>query len=182
MLETRFKGRTPTGLRTAVAILIVIATLILGGCGTKAVTMTGPGGQTTTETVKNIHFSNTKFLLHAGLAFGAFHRYILKPLRSGGFRAGAPHRVRTFVKAAAAAAFIVHELKIAHEDALSSNQLRPILNKIDNLEARVGGLISSLKGDSTSTTAINGASSATSALDSASGGLGLHIKDIASAI
>ncbi|MEV7908560.1 hypothetical protein AB0P04_43915, partial [Streptomyces anulatus] len=33
-------------------------------------------------------FAKIRFALHAGLALGAFHRYIYKPLRSGGFMAG----------------------------------------------------------------------------------------------
>src|SRR5512142_2443158 len=57
--------------------------------------------------------AKTRFALHAGLAVGAFHRYIYKPLRAGGFQAGADKRARTFAKAALAGAFVVHELKVA---------------------------------------------------------------------
>jgi hypothetical protein len=165
----------------AIAVALVIAVAV-AGCGTKTVTMTGPNGQATTETVKNIHFANTKFLLHAGLAFGAFHRYILKPLRSGALRSGAPGRLRIFAKGALAAAFIVHELRVARQDALSSNQLRPLLNKLDNLEARVRGLIPGLRSGSASSGQIGAASSATDSLGSASSGIGMPIHDVAHAI
>ena len=117
-----------------------------------------------------------------GLAFGAFHRYIYKPLKLGELRSGAPHRLAVLAKGALAAAFIVHELRIAHEDALASNQLRPLLVKLDNLEARIRGLVPGLKSGSASTQAISGAASATDAVGSQSGGLGLPIRDITHAI
>jgi hypothetical protein len=163
-------------------VLLVIAALALAGCGTKTVTSTGSNGQVTTQTVKNVHFSNTKFLLHMGLAFGAFHRYIYKPLRDGALRSGAPGRIRVLLKGAAAAAFVVHELRLAHEDALSSDQLRPLANKLDSLTARISGLIAGLKNGSASPAAISGASSATNALGATSSGLGFHISDIAHAL
>jgi predicted small secreted protein len=160
-------------MRRALVLLLLAVALLAAGCGTKTVTTTGPNGQATTQTVENIHFANTKFLLHAGLAFGAFHRYIYKPLRYG-----TRHRIAAMAKAALAGAFIVHELRIARQDALSSNQLRPLLAKLDNLEARIRGLIPGLRNGTASSAQVNSASSATDAVGSASSGLGFHIKDI----
>ncbi|ACZ91406.1 hypothetical protein Aros01_01073 [Streptosporangium roseum] len=68
-------------------------------------------------------FAKTRFALHAGLALGAFYRYIYKPLRSGGFNAGADKRKRTFVKAAVAGAFALHELKVAKRFATANPTL-----------------------------------------------------------
>ncbi|MFF4771367.1 hypothetical protein ACFY05_00755 [Microtetraspora fusca] len=68
-------------------------------------------------------FAKTRFALHAGLALGAFHRYIYKPLRSGGFQAGAEKRKRTFLKAAVAGAFALHELKVAKGFAAANPKL-----------------------------------------------------------
>ena len=171
--------RHPAAARAAIVVVLIVAALAAAGCGTKQVTVTGTNGQATTETVKNIHFANTKFVLHMGLAFGAFHRYIYKPLKYGYFRSGSPHRLRTAAKAALAVVFIVHELRIAHEDALASNQLRPLLNKLDNLLSRIGALVPGLHGGSANAGAISGASSAVDAVGSQSGGLGLPIHDIA---
>jgi hypothetical protein len=168
--------------RAALALLLIVSALAVSACGTKQVTVTGANGAATTTTVQNIHFANTKFVLHMGLAFGAFHRYIYKPLRSGALRSGAPHRVATLAKGALAAAFIVHELRIAREDAMAANQLRPLLVKLDNLESRIKGLIPGLKNGSASPGAITGASGVTNALGSQSSGLGAHIHDIASAL
>jgi hypothetical protein len=76
--------------------VLLVGTLALAGCGnaTKTVSSTGPNGQATTQTVPNVHFAKTKFVLHAGLAFGAIHRYIYKPLRAGALRSGTPGRVK----------------------------------------------------------------------------------------
>jgi hypothetical protein len=169
-------------VRVLLILLVVVTALATAACGSKKVSVTGANGQATTTTVKNIHFANTKFVLHMGLAFGAFHRYIEKPLRSGALRSGAPHRIATLVKGAAAAAFIVHELRIAREDAMSSTQLRPLLVKLDNLETRIKDLIPGLKNGSASSQAVSGVSGATSALGSQSKGLGFGIHDIAHAL
>ncbi|MEU3163193.1 hypothetical protein [Streptosporangium sp. NPDC006930] len=68
-------------------------------------------------------FAKTRFALHAGLALGAFYRYIYKPLQSGGFKAGAEKRKRTFAKAAVAGLFTLHELKVARRFALANPTL-----------------------------------------------------------
>jgi hypothetical protein len=158
----------------------MIAACLLSACGksSKTVTETTANGQVTTQTVPRIHFAKTKFVLHTGLAFGAFHRYIYKPLRAGAFRSGATGRIRAFVKAAAAAAFIVHELKIAHEDALADDHLRPLARKVEALIASITGIRSHLKGSSVDTASLLGASSAIGSLGAASRGAGAAIKEI----
>lgn len=167
-----------------VTVVLLIAALVLAGCGssTKTVSSTGANGQVTTQTVPSIHFANTKFVFHAGLAFAAFHRYIYKPLRAGALRSGAPGRIRVLLKGAAAAVFIVHELKIAHADALASNQLRPLANKLDNLGAKISGLASSLKHGSFHPADILGASGTVNTLGAASSGLGARIKELPTTI
>jgi hypothetical protein len=68
-------------------------------------------------------FAKTKFVLHSGLAFGAFHRWIYKPFRSGGFSSSNHKRVLAFVKAAAAGAFVVHEVRQAAQAAQANPTL-----------------------------------------------------------
>jgi len=167
------------------AILVVIAiALAATGCGssTKTVSETNANGQVTTQAVPNVHFAKTKFVLHMGLAFGAFHRYIYKPLKTGAFKSGSPGRVKALIKAAAAALFAVHELKVAHEDALSDSHLRPIANKIDALRGKLGSLGSALKAGSLNPADILGSSGTLDALGAASGALGVGIKDLAPAL
>ncbi len=166
----------------AVSMVVAIAILAgAAGCGssTKTVSETAANGQVTTQTVPNIHFAKTKFVLHMGLAFGAFHRYIYKPLKAGAFKSGAPGRVKALVKAGAAALFAVHELKVAHQDALSDSHLRPVANKIDALTAKLGSLGTALKAGSLNPANIADAASAVDALGASSSGLGVAIKEVA---
>ncbi|KAA9379883.1 hypothetical protein F5972_09630 [Microbispora cellulosiformans] len=76
-------------------------------------------------------FAKTRFALHAGLALGAFHRYIYKPLRSGGFKQGAEKRKRTFAKAAVAGVFALHELKVAKGFAVANPTLCKAVEGVD---------------------------------------------------
>jgi hypothetical protein len=177
MTTTTRASRRLLGVAT---LLLILGTLALAGCGTKTVSSTGSNGQVTTQTVPNVHFAKTKFLLHAGLAFGAIHRYIYKPLRNGALRRGARGRVKVLLKGAAAAVFAVHELRLAHDDALSSDLLRPVANKVDGLGHKLSGLVSGLKNGSVNPAAILNSSGAADALGSATSGLGVGIKDISS--
>ncbi len=170
--------------RALATLVVIVMVAAAAGCGssTKTVSETAANGQVTTQTVPNVHFAKTKFVLHMGLAFGAFHRYIYKPLKAGAFKSGAAGRVKAFLKAGAAALFAVHELKVAHQDALSDSHLRPIANKIDALTAKLGSLGPALKGGSLNPADIIGSAGAVDALGAASNGLGVGIKDVEPAL
>ena len=86
------------------------------------------------------------------------------------------------LKGAAAAAFAVHELRVAHDDALASDLLRPLANKVDNLGSKLSGLVGGLKSGSVNPAGILSSSRVADALGSASSGLGVGIKDISSSI
>jgi hypothetical protein len=166
-------------MRRPLALLVVLALALAGltACGSKTVTSTGANGQTTVSTVKNVHFAKTKFLLHAGLAIGAFHRYIYKPLRAGGFKSGAPARKRAIAKAAAAALFTYHELKVARDDAQSSDLLRAkLLVPLDAFLGRVKDLPGLLRGGSIGS--LGGAAAAYAALKGAAGKAGVNLKEL----
>lgn len=163
-----------------IALLLVLMALALGaiGCGTKTVTETAANGQLTTATIANVHFAKTKFVLHAGLAFGAFHRYVYEPFRAGTFRAGARGRLKALLEGGAAALFAVHELRIAREDALSDDRLRPLAERIERLLSRLDSLGHSLKSGSMSSSSILDTASAVTSLGGASSGLGTVIKEV----
>jgi hypothetical protein len=169
--------------RAAATIAVLLALgLALAGCGTKTVSQTNANGVVTTETVPNIHFAKTKFVLHMGLAFGAFHRYIYDPYRAGSFKSGASGRTKALVKAGAAALYAAHELKTAREDALSDEHLRPLAEKIEHLLSRLTSLGGSLKGGVLDAGAIAGAAGAVSSLGTESSGVGAVIKEVAPAL
>ena len=85
-------------------------------------------------------FSKTRFLAHAGLGIGAFHRYLYKPYRAGAFQKGANGRIKAFLKAGAAALFIKREIRLAAEAAKGS----PALCKTVSAPlAKIGDTVSS---------------------------------------
>jgi hypothetical protein len=171
----------PAAAIRSLALILVLAALAVGttGCGTKTVAVTSANGSVTTRTVPNVHFAKTKFVLHMGLAFGAFHRYVYKPYKAGAFRSGAQGRVKALLKAASGAVFAVHELKTARDDALSDSHLRPLAEKVEGLLGKLASLGASLKGGALHPAAIESAAAAVTTLGAASGGLGATIKEVA---
>ena len=165
--------------RRAIAVLLIVSALAIAGCGTKQVTVTGANGQTTTETVKNIHFANTKFVLHMGLAFGAFHRYIYKPLRYG----TATHRIA--IPGQSRAGRGVHRARAANRP-----RGRALVQPVTPVagQARQPGSqdprprCPACTAARSSAGTVGGASSAVDALGAQSSGRGAHITDIAHAL
>jgi len=91
--------------------------------------------------VPDVKFAKTKFVLHTGLALGAFKRWIYNPWRAGTFKKGAGGRTKALVKAGLAAAFTANELKNARNAALSDDRLRGIGQRLGPLQEKVKGLV-----------------------------------------
>ena len=92
-------------------------------------------------------FAKTKFVTHAALGFGAFHRYIYKPYRAGTFRSGAHGRLTAFVKAGLAALFIKREIRLAAAAAQNSPALcKSILAPLRTVSETVQAAVTKLKG------------------------------------
>jgi hypothetical protein len=110
------------------SVVLVLVALAAAGCGSSAQTSTTTSTATGASTVaaSPAQTATAKFVLHAAVAFGAFHRYIYTPLKAGELKSLAGHR--PVVARAAAAAFLVgHELKLATAAAKAS----PALNALD---------------------------------------------------
>lgn len=71
----------------------------------------------------------TRFVLHLGVAYFAFHHWVVKPYQEGAFASGAPHRISTIVKSGVALLFAYHEIKVAERIARTSSD--PLLQKLD---------------------------------------------------
>jgi hypothetical protein len=96
-------------------------------------------------------FAKTKFLTHAALGFGAFHRYIYKPYRAGTFRSGAHGRLGAFIKAGLAALFVKREIRLAGAAAQNSPALcKLILAPLRTVSETVQAAVSKLKGGDSS--------------------------------
>ncbi|HWD75140.1 MAG TPA: hypothetical protein VG371_08370 [Solirubrobacteraceae bacterium] len=97
-------------------------------------------------------------MLHAGLAFGAFHHWIYKPIKAGVLKHPFSHKL-TLVKAGLAALFVSHELKIAVQDAKASKVLRPVMAPLEAAATKLSDLKSSITGGSVNPSDVNGVNS-----------------------
>ncbi len=153
------------GSRRLAMVFLVALMLAVAGCGSSSSSSSSSGaassgtaspssssaagsGATTSSSgssTPNVgHLPTAKFALHAGLAFGAFHRYIYKPFKAGQLH-GFSHKL-TIVKAAAAGLFAYHELKIAVKDAQASPILSKLLTPVNALADKLKAVGASIKG------------------------------------
>jgi hypothetical protein len=154
------------------AVLLVL-TLGLSACGSSSSTSSTSG-----STQGTTSFAKTKFVLHAGLAFGAFHHFIYKPYKAGNLTSGGllNHKL-ALVKAGLAGAFAYHEVKLALVDAKSSPLLSRLLSPLTALSNKLQALGTSLKGGSVDTTAIESTNTQAAVTNAASGAAGQPITD-----
>jgi hypothetical protein len=129
--------------RSAVLIAVVgcLAAFGVAGCGSKSNSSASGGAPVTT------HFAKTKFLLHAGLAFGAFHHFIYEPVKAGDLKHPFSHKL-TLIKAGVATLFVVHELKLAAVDVKSSKILSTLFAPLTLVANKLSALKSSIVGGS----------------------------------
>ena len=90
----------------------------------------------------------TRFLLHAGAGFYAFHHFVWARYKNGGFSASDPHRKSNIVKAAIALLFAYHEFKLAYRIASKSNSktLQLLVAPLNKLGSSVNAVATKLKG------------------------------------
>lgn len=91
-------------------------------------------------------FVKSRFVANAGLAAGAFKRYIYTPYKSGAFKQGAQGRKRGIAKAAAAAVFVLDQLRRARNNVQADPTLcRALTGPIGKLSALAGAMAVKLK-------------------------------------
>jgi hypothetical protein len=169
-------GDAMTAGRTFILVGLVVLALGAAGCGSSkssTTTAAGAGGTTTTSSTPNVgHLPTVKFALHAGLAFGAFHRWIYKPLKNGTFSGGIFKHKVALVKAGLAGAFAYHELKLAIKAAQASPKLSKLVAPVTALTDKLKSVASSAKSgkiDTSSITSANGDITSLSGLAKQSG-------------
>lgn len=159
------------------ACLLTLAAVSLAACGDKTVTTTNDAGAVSTRTVPDVRFAKTKFVLHTGLAIGAFKRYIANPLRDGGFRKGSPKRKRTIAKAVLAGAFVTHELRQARDAALSDDKLRGLGDRLGSVSEQLKLLLPTLVGGSLNPSSVSGILKGFGGISAAASALGAPVKE-----
>ncbi|HKS52348.1 MAG TPA: hypothetical protein VJS67_10815 [Pseudonocardiaceae bacterium] len=143
-------ARTALGMRPRVLLMgvVLVGLIIVAGCGRRssssAVGSVSAGGSVTPgavcQHVGSVPFDKTKFVLHAGLAFGAFHHFIYAP-----YKASTRPGVGALVKAGLAGLFTVHELKLAKADAESSPTLCHLAAPFDKASTAMNSSIGQVK-------------------------------------
>ena len=163
--------------RSAVLLAVVgcIAAFGAAGCGSKKSSASTSGGAVSTST-STTHFAKTKFVFHAGLAFGAFHHFIYNPYKAGNFKHPLSHKA-SVAKAALAAAFVYHELKLAANDVKSSKVLSTLFAPITLVANKIKGLGSPIKSGQNPGAAISGANSSLASIKSTAASNGQTITD-----
>ena len=171
-------------MRYPVSLVAVVCVLALGlvGCGSSsssatssagAASGTTPAPTTATSTTK---LAKTKFVLHAGLAFGAFHRWIYKPAKAGELSHPLQHKLTT-VKAALAAAFVYHELKLALADAQADPTLSKVVAPITDLQNKLHDLAGSVKSGGASAADVSSLADTVSSIKSEAASAGQAITE-----
>ncbi|MBV8993762.1 MAG: hypothetical protein JO287_08680 [Pseudonocardiales bacterium] len=139
--------------------VVLVGLITATGCGrspSSPAAGTAPAGGSVApgaacQHVGSVPFDKTKFVLHAGLAFGAFHHFIYAP-----YKAGTRHGVGALVKAGLAGLFTVHELKLAKADAESSPTLCRLAAPFDRASAAMSSSIGQIKSGKASSQDIEG--------------------------
>jgi hypothetical protein len=158
-LPSGHRASTPRLLASLVSLLLI--GFLATGCGGNPDAPGGANAQVSSAQAGNsdtaasplgcpssntTNFAKTKFVLHTGLAFGAFHRYLYKPFRAGTFQSGAHGRALALVKAGAAALFIKREVRLATEDVKANPTLcRSIGEPLQQIGERAQEAVSGLK-------------------------------------
>jgi hypothetical protein len=133
--------------RSGLVPVLVVVAFAAAGCGSSSSGSSSSSAAASGSSTASVgHLPTAKFVLHAGLAFGAFHRYIYKPFKAGSLTPGSflKHKL-TLVKAGLAGLFAYHELKLATADAKASPILSKLLTPVTALAAKLSTLGSSLK-------------------------------------
>jgi hypothetical protein len=159
------KGREPMlhAARTSLLVSLLVFGLGVAACGSSSSSSSSSssaaaGSSASSSTTPNVgRVPTVKFVLHAGLAFGAFHRWIYKPLKHGTFSGGVLKHKLALVKAGLAGLFAYHELKLAIQDARASAKLQKLVAPITALGDKLKSIGDSAKSGNFDTSTITSA-------------------------
>ncbi|THF84845.1 hypothetical protein E7T09_19625 [Deinococcus sp. KSM4-11] len=126
----------------------------------------------------------TRFVAHLGVAYYAFHHWVLAPYRAGRFASGAAGRTAAFAKGGLALLFAAHEVNVAEKVAHTSHD--PVLQKLDGelvkLKASFTAIGNRAKAGQLNDSDIQSLTDATTQIGSDSAAGGHPIRDVAAPI
>jgi len=158
-----------------IAVLILLSLAIVG-CGSSSTSSAGQAAAGSGGATSTTKFAKTKFVLHAGLAFGAFHRWIYKPAKAGTLTHPLQHPL-TAAKAALAAAFVYHEVKLALADAQADPTLSKLVAPVTALQDKFHALAGSVKSGGVSSADVSGLASTISSIKDQAASAGQSITE-----
>jgi hypothetical protein len=159
-------------LRRSAALFAGVASIALvgfAGCGKKSSSSSSKAPPTT-------NLAKTKFLIHAGFAFGAFDHFIYRPFRSGGFGGPLSHKL-TVAQAAPATLFIYSDLMLAAADVKSSRDFRGLFAPLTAAANRLPALRTQFLHGGYNPAAINSTNASLARVRSESAARGALIED-----
>jgi hypothetical protein len=122
--------------------------------------------------------AKTLFVVDAGVAAGAFKKWIYNPWKAKAFNKGTKGRIKAMVKAAVAGVFVVNRLNAAKVNAQSDPLLCKLtIGPITKLTSSIQGLVGKAKTGRLNPADVAGSSSALDQFKSASSGAGAPVKD-----
>jgi hypothetical protein len=160
--------------RRVALVLTVAAALAVSGCGSKSSSSAANGGATPTSQISH---AKTKFVFHAGLAFGAFHHWIYEPAKAGDFSHPFLHKL-TVIKAGLAGLFVYHELKLALADARADPTLSKLVAPLTALDNKLHNLAASIRGGHPDASAITQTNGSIGSISSQASQAGQSIRDL----
>jgi len=118
-------------------------------------------------------FDKTRFLLHMGFAFYAFHHFVYNPYKAGAFSKGTPRRFLRLVKASVALIFAYHEVKVSVDIANRSNSgfLHALVKPINALGAKMNNVANQFRGGNLDTNQLKDLAHTSDSVGSQSGGI-----------
>lgn len=171
-------GTMTTWFSGALAMVACAAVLALAGCGSSgsSASPSSASGTAAASATSSTSLPTAKFVLHAGLAFGAFHHWIYQPIKAGALKHPFEHKL-ALIKAGLAALFVTHELRLAVNDAKASKVLRPVVAPLTAAADKLEGLKSSITGGSVNPSDLGGVNTQLSQAGQAAKSAGASIKE-----
>jgi len=128
--------------RTSALLAVLACAVALSFAGSASATTTR-SSTATPAAVSQAEFAKTKFVFHAALAFGAFKHFIYDPWKAGDFHKLFSHKI-ALAKAALAAVFCYHEIKLAAGYVKDSKILSALFSPVTALASKLSALKSQL--------------------------------------
>jgi hypothetical protein len=163
--------------RRLALVLLLAAALTATGCGSKSSSTSTQTGASTTGTTNTISHAKTKFVFHAGLAFGAFHHWIYLPAKAGDFAHPFLHKL-TVIKAGLAGLFVYHELKLALQDARADPTLSKLVSPITALDNKIKSVAASIKSGHPDVSSITQTNSSVGSIGQLAADAGQPVRDL----